>query len=176
MSGTPTPPAGEADLTPAQRLAISREHLRAAMRTPPRSTHRPGVAGALRERLRSNSTLALMMEIIDSWWHRHPMRSAAVLAGEASRTVVGPLARRKPIQFVLLAFAGGVLIAWLRPWRWFLHRRMFGGILRQLLPRMLAAIPSASWLALFAGLVGRGAGRPAAPPAASPVRSPRPDL
>lgn len=165
----PLPPASEADLTPAQRLAISREHLRAAMRTPAPRGRAAGIAGALRERVRSNSTLSLVLEIAESWWRRHPMRDAATLAGEASRAVVAPLARRNPIRFVLLAFVGGVVIARLRPWRWFLRRRLFGGLTRQVLSRVIASIPSATWLAMVAGLTTRGS-KPA-----SPMRSPRPD-
>jgi hypothetical protein len=147
----------EADLTPAQRLAVSRERMREAMR-PPVVADREGARGvvaALRRRLGEYPAAALVLEVVESWWKRHPMRSAALIAGEASRAMVAPLARRKPIQFVLLAFAGGIVIAWLRPWRWIGRKRLFAGLLTQLASRVIAAIPSASWLTLLASLTTR---------------------
>ncbi|MBS0448606.1 MAG: hypothetical protein JSR59_22010 [Proteobacteria bacterium] len=165
-----SPTGAESDLSPSQRLAISRERMREAMRPPPvrdRADARGLVAG-LRARLRGYPAAGLVLEVIESWWRRHPMRSAALIAGEASRAVVAPLAQRKPVQFILLAFLGGVALAWLKPWRWFGRKRLFAGLLPQIVSRVVASIPTASWLAILASFTGRpptrDGGTPARPP------------
>jgi hypothetical protein len=154
-------------LSPSQRLALSRERMREAMKPPSPRDRSAGVNDhpSLLYRLRALPGVALLVDVVETWWARHPMHTAALLAGQASRAVVAPIARRNPLRLVLLAFAVGAALAWVRPWRWIIRPALFAGLLPQLVSRVVASVPSSSWLALLAS-VGAAGDRPDSSPEA----------
>ena len=169
-------PLGAADaaplLTASERLAASREQLRLAMlpTRPARrlrgeaagesrssagaeDAHRDGfdaediAAPDWRARLMSTPGVALLIDVVETWWARHPMRTAAIVAGEASTALVRPMAQRNPFKLVLVAFVVGAIISKVRPWRWLLRRTLFAGLLPQIALRIATELPVQKWLA-----------------------------
>ena len=135
--------------SPAERLAASREHLRLALLEAgaKRHTGGPDAARATTDSGAGGSVaweslpgVKLVIEAIGLWWDKHPLRASALLATEAARTVIAPLALRHPLWLVAGAFAAGGLLAWARPWHWGLKSALFAGLLPQLLATALAQL------------------------------------
>jgi hypothetical protein len=135
--------------TPAERLAVSREHLRAALgreqgRSSAESVDPSAEAPTARDRkagfddLRSLPGAKLVIEAIGLWWNRHPLRATSLLAAEAAKAVISPLAQRHPLLLVAGALVVGGLLARSRPWRWGFSSALFAGLLPQLLSTSLS--------------------------------------
>lgn len=149
------------DLGASAKLAVSRERLRLAM-TPTRSARRaprphtgPGQPVSqvpLLDKVRRFPGAALIAETLEMWWLRHPMRSAVLIAGEASRALIRPVAQRHPFQLVLVALAAGAVLAWSRPWRWIVRPAFFAGLLPQLVSRVVAHLPIETWISMIVNL------------------------
>lgn len=147
--------------TPSDRLAQSRERLRQAMRdilaAPDEATNQY-VGGLTRG----------VIEAASSWWAQHPLRITSMLAADAVKAVVQPMAQRHPLGLVLGAFLMGGLLAWIRPWRWILT----AGLLPQFLSKAMAQVPPQSWIVLLASLAQQQC-RPKEPvQQAGPIPSP----
>jgi hypothetical protein len=135
--------------TPVERLAVSREHLRVALggeqgrsgadNVDP-SAEAPTDPGRKTgfEDLRSLPGARLVIEAIGLWWNRHPLRATSLLAAEAAKAVVAPLAQRHPLLLVAGALVAGGLLARSRPWRWGFGSALFAGMLPQLLSTSLS--------------------------------------
>ncbi len=160
-------------LTASERLAASREQLRLAMlpsrpvsrrlrsgasadgRTPADAEDVPGAPSPSeaaadldwRARLLGVPGVALLIDVVETWWARHPMRTAAIVAGEASTALVRPMAQRNPFRLVLVAFVVGAILSKARPWRWMLRRTLFAGLLPQIALRIATELPVQKWLA-----------------------------
>jgi hypothetical protein len=137
-------------LTPAQRLTLSRERLRAVMFPVPSPP--PASAGRIEAWLASLKSLPgidIVVDAAQAWWHRHPLRPVCDMAGQASRSTIRPVAQRHPFALVLAAAAAGMLIASVRPWRWALRSVLFAGFLPQVLSRVVAKLPVESWLTML---------------------------
>ena len=175
LVGTHAADAGEPrpQLTASERLAASREQLRLAMlpsrpvtrrlrgasggdgRTPADADDATGAASSSeaaaeldwRARLLGVPGIALLIDVVETWWARHPMRTAAIVAGEASTALVRPMAQRNPLRLVLVAFVVGAILSKARPWRWMLRRTLFAGLLPQIALRVAAELPVQKWLA-----------------------------
>ena len=134
-----------------ERVALSRERLRAAMVPPPALPAPESAAGALAwiERLRHQPAIALVIDTLQNWWARHPLRAVVHVASEATNAVAKPIARRNPLALVLVAGLLGAVLAWSRPWRWAIKPALFAGLLPQLVTRVVAHLPLESWLAVF---------------------------
>ena len=132
---------------PAERLAVSREHLRAALAGEPSGPRRDGADGrnapAEPEHKNGFDTLSslpgvrLLVEALGLWWDHHPLRATGLLAAEAAKAAVAPLAQRHPWLLVAGALVVGGLLARSRPWRWGLPSALFAGLLPQLLATSL---------------------------------------
>jgi hypothetical protein len=91
-----TTPAGEPSAT--ERLAASRARLRRSMlrisHPPKRAPLLSGGLGRLRDAPRALATpgATFVMEAIDSWWQQYPLHAAGVVAEDASRTLIEPIA------------------------------------------------------------------------------------
>lgn len=156
------------------RLALTREELRQAMTPRRRNAERPpeglsGVAADVAERVKSLPGVDLVVGVIDSWWARHPLRTVGLVAVEASRSYVSPIAQRRPLGLVLGAMAGGALLMLLKPWRWLPRRALFVGLVPALALRLARELPIDSWLQMYRSIsVPRGTPPPETAGRASP--------
>lgn len=136
-----------------RRLQLSRMQLRDAMqpafrraasrrgRADDGSRAGPGWADALAD----VPVIGLVAGALRDWWLRHPLRTATLVAREASHSLAQPMARQHPLVLALGAFAAGALLAWVRPWRWILRPALFAGVASQIASRAVAALPIESW-------------------------------
>lgn len=126
-------------LTPAQRLALSRQAIvdhiegRAAQR------ERPTREGEAPEDARRES--AWWTDALRGWWQHHP----ANVALEFARPVLSSYAKGSPWTILAAAAAAGIAIVALRPWRMLTMSGLLFGLMRgSQLPRMLFTLLGAA--------------------------------
>lgn len=131
-----------AALSPVERLVLTRERLRLALQgadDKPPSTDAPGVSwlGSLADIPGAGALIAAATR----WWAQHRLRLVGKAISDTAKAVVQPLAQRHPLALVLGALLLGGLLAWSRPWRWFLTPALFAGLLPRLLATLLEPQP-----------------------------------
>jgi hypothetical protein len=145
-------------LSAAERLAESRERLRLYMvggdgrheaRRRMAAANADGSRGSALDRLRSLPGVGVVIDTLMGWWSRHPLHPAASLATDMARDKLVPMARRHPLAVVAGAFAVGVTIVWLRPWRFVAKSATVSGLVSQFATRSVSNIP---WELVIAGL------------------------
>jgi hypothetical protein len=146
------------DLSPSERLAISREALRIALKGGSTSVRgQSSSAGATVPEwlvgLKSVPGADVIIDAALAWWAQHPFRTACLVAAEAAKTVVQPIAQRHPLGLVIGAVFVGALVVKTRPWRWLLTPALFAGLLPQLLSRAVAKMPPRSWMAVLTAML-----------------------
>lgn len=131
-----------------ERLELSRARLRVAMLPVPRVTQRLSDATTPRwlARLKALPGIGLVADTVQGWWSRHPLRSVTEVAAQASSTLVGPFAQRRPLALVLAAAVAGAALAWGRPRRWLFRSALFAGLVPQLAARIVSRLPVETWL------------------------------
>lgn len=142
-------------LTPVERLALSRERLRVAMahnaatRASGRAAPGAGLLDILKTTLPgANVWIDTLGPTLKQWWTRHPLHSSGVLAGDVVRTVLRPMAQRHPVALVTGAVVLGAVLIWSRPWRWaFQPRNLLPTLGPALLSSVLASAAVQSWIA-----------------------------
>lgn len=128
-----------------ERLAMSRERLRQALQHPSLNdtagSHPAGLLASLLGHLQSASGTGLVEDVLQAWWQKQPLRVTAMLAMEATKLLVQPIARRSPYTLVLSAAAVGGLTVLLRPWRWISTPALLAGLLPQVLSEAIKTRP-----------------------------------
>lgn len=118
-----------AEVHASERLARSRARLRRALlaiaHPPPQpSLFADGIGNVgsrLLDRIKSLPMATAVLEGVEAWWRKHPLRRAANAAEAASQELLGPIARRQPATLIALAVGCGILLAYAKPWRWLLR-------------------------------------------------------
>lgn len=112
-----------AQLEAIERLAQTRQRLSEAIQGRSRpfgATQDPSAqnarAGWLAD-LKAQPVTGMLLNVVRTWWSKHPLQLALTLAGAASHEVLRPTAQSHPYRLVLVAAGVGGLIAMLRPWR-----------------------------------------------------------
>lgn len=159
------------------RLTQSRARLRQTMMDiahPPKRQPAPGrnlhdMVDGLLLRVKSLPGASLVVESLDSWWRQHPLRTAGLVAGEASRTLIQPIARRNPGTLLLAATGVGALFMLAKPWRWLLRPALFVGLVPQIASQALKRMPVESWLHMMSSLTSSRARSAPSAAARTPV-------
>lgn len=138
-------------MTAIERIEASRARLRHAMLPPSAVRNAEPATGLIAwlERIKDQPSIAVVIDALQSWWSRHPMRPLVQMASETANAVAKPIAQHNPIALVVAAGLIGVAFAWSRPWRWALKPALFAGLLPQLVTRLVAHLPIETWLAAF---------------------------
>ena len=145
-------------LSPAVRLAHSRERLREALREAAvtrrgaSAARAAGPAGAWLDTLKSIPGAGAIIEALAAWWAGHPLRVAGSVAEDAANSAVRPFAQRHPLALVAGALLVGALLFRVRSWSGLITPALFAGLLPQLFARAIAQVPSRSWMAVLASL------------------------
>ncbi len=155
MSTNTAPPFinSTAVMLAADRLSVSRVQLQQAMKPPPHAANtgdgsaRPPLVRWL-DRLTSTPAASIVLETVQRWWAKHPMRLVLLLADDAAQTVMEPLARKHPYRLVLGAAAVGALLVLTRSWRWLprtvLTPAITSTLMAGLLPTLISQVKSPS--------------------------------
>ncbi|MEP7303588.1 MAG: hypothetical protein ABI699_18890 [Caldimonas sp.] len=174
-------PAGEAtEPSAAARIAASRVRLRGALLAIARPPVKPSLLddigvgnflSPLLDRLKALPGAALVIDTLERWWAEHPLHTAGIVAGEASRQFVAPFARRNPYALIFGSVVVGALFMLSRPWRWIFRPALFVGLLPQLASQALKRMPVGTWVRMLATLTAKhpvDRAEPARPPSGLP--------
>ncbi|MBX3620150.1 MAG: hypothetical protein KF891_09235 [Rhizobacter sp.] len=162
-------------LAALERLAVSRERMRQSLSEASAQAQAEADAppSALMSALLAIPGASVVIDAVRHWWAHHPMHFAGTVATHASRTLLGPMARRKPFTLVLVAMAAGGLLVWLKPWRGILKPALLAGLMPQIISRAVAHVPMESWLSALTQMT-RQAPSPDAGASASHTRAAAP--
>ncbi len=143
----------------AERIALSRERLREAMRDKSASqseaadTNAHVSSAAWIDKLKILPGTSILLNTLSVWWEHHPMHVLAIATTDATKAVIKPAAQRHPIALVIGAAAMGGIFAWSRPWRWVLKPALAMGLITRLVSEAIPHIPSESWSAALSALL-----------------------
>ena len=173
-AGAPRPPHLPQSASAAERLDASRQRLRASLMAiahpPVKPSLLDGLGGfgvfahGLLDRLKGLPVAAVVIETLEHWWAEHPLHTAGLVAEEASRKFVAPIARKNPYALVLGSVVVGAAFALSRPWRWLFRPALFVGLLPQLATRAIKRMPIESWIGILTAFTAKRAAASRLPP------------
>ncbi|MES2947122.1 MAG: hypothetical protein V4858_01135 [Pseudomonadota bacterium] len=134
-------------LTPIERLAISREHVRHALSDyadPDSESAKRRRSGDLVDAGHSQSPRA--RGAVRQWWAHHPLHWGATLTMDVLNTFAKSAAQRNPIALVAGAMLLGGAVVWVRAWRWTFRSGLLAALLPALANRIVAQLPLRAWL------------------------------
>ena len=163
MSGNAAPlgSASSAVLLAADRLTVSRLHLQQALMPPPQASNTGGASTRTLftrwlDRLATAPLAGVVLDTVQRWWARHPLRLALLLADDAAQTLIQPVVQKHPYRLVLGAAATGALLVLCRPWRWLpraaLTSTLMAGLLPPLISQAVSPLSASNWSRLLAAL------------------------
>jgi hypothetical protein len=160
-----SPDHNDPRLPAVERLAASRERLRAALYelAPPPEAAGDGSPSVLMTALLAIPGLGLVVDSVRRWWSQHPLHLATLVAGSTARSAMAPVARRSPFALILAAAAIGGLLYWVKPWRGLLKPALLAGLVPHLVARAMDHVPVESWMGAvttFFSQHARGEGAP----------------
>lgn len=147
--------------TPSERLLLSRELLRLALRETVASAGQPagqpGPWSGLKwlDGLNDLPGASAVIDALRIFWRNHPLHLVGNAVAGALRIAVLPMAQRNPLGLVVGALLLGGLFAWSRPWRWISAPALLAGLLPQLLATAMASLKPINWLDILASLAKR---------------------
>nr|WP_311732010.1 hypothetical protein [Variovorax paradoxus] len=107
------------DLTPQQRLVISRRALIQQLRGSEAAADASPSASARHPRPRRENVLdqvpwtSVARNVAQRWWRRHPANAV----GQLARPLLDRYAREQPATLMAAAAAAGALVVLVKPWR-----------------------------------------------------------
>ncbi|RZL90645.1 MAG: hypothetical protein EOP82_14980 [Variovorax sp.] len=102
-------------LTPQERLALSRRALVAQLEGGQRGYEAPAAAHRPRREFSFDPSVwaPVARHVAERWWRRHPVNAA----GQLARPVLERYAREEPVKLMGAAAATGALLVLTKPWR-----------------------------------------------------------
>lgn len=144
------------ELTPSERLTLSRERLRRAMTrkdAPPSggtaAGNKPAGLDVLDLLKLAVPSAGLVIDALTQWWAGHPLQASGNLVEGVVEELLRPLAKRHPLALVASALAVGALVVWIRPWRWALKPHVLNTWGPAVLSSTIASSAFQSWLSGF---------------------------
>lgn len=140
-------------LTPAERLALSRERLRRAM-VPNDAPASNGAASGTKSggldlldlvKLAVPSA-SLVIDTLTQWWDGHRLQASGNLVEGVLDQLLRPLAKRHPLTLVASAVAFGAVLVWVRPWRWALKPQVLNTWGPAMFSTVIASSAVQGWL------------------------------
>jgi hypothetical protein len=173
-----------------EKLALSRERLRAAMVPAPSKPHAAtaahGIAAVgtqLADKVRAMPGATVVVDAVRDWWGHHPLNTAGILANEAARKYMAGPSNRKPLTLVFAAVVAGALLAVIKPWRLLLRPALLAGLIPALATRAVREVPIDSLMRMYSSLTksrrakspaSRATSRSDAPLSSAPLRTAAP--
>jgi hypothetical protein len=107
------------ELTPQQKLAISRRALVQQLQGDEAGIDEPSPSASERQRMRHTGIfdqvpwISMARRVTRRWWRRHPANAV----GQLARPLLDRYAREQPVKLMAGAAAAGALIVLVKPWR-----------------------------------------------------------
>ena len=147
-------------LSATERLAASRARLRSALMNiahpPPRASPFGGLSGLKEQiitRIRAMPGADFLIDTLEDWWARHPLHAIGLVAEEAARSFLLPVARTNPFALIVGSLVVGAVLVASRPWKWLLKPALFVGLVPQLAAHALRRMPVESWMEMLSSIL-----------------------
>jgi hypothetical protein len=141
---------------------------------PPRPERAAGEPPRWLKSLESLPVVAAVLDAVRDWWSHHPMRLVTLVANDAGKSLIRPVAKRHPIALVVAALLVGGVLARTRPWRGLVKPALFAGLLPTIMSKVVSHVPLDSWMSALNSLTSRSHPPSDQPPAPQAQPQPQP--
>ena len=152
----PAVPDKSAAPSAKDRLAASRSQVRSALLSIEHPSPKPlgsSLGDRLADAIKDIPGMSIVLDTAKGWWQDHG--AAAQTAGQASRAVLQPMAKRNPAGLVGLAVGAGVLLVLLKPWRWLLRPKFLFAVASLVATQAIKGRSASAWLQTALRLTGK---------------------